>query len=148
MLQQVLILYCLLIHFIFLGSKITTDGDCSHEIKRCLLLGRKVMTNLLLLLLLSRFSRVWLCATPWTAAHQAPPPLEFSRQEYWSGLPLPFPMLLICSFNSVFMTQFIFLKFSKTFIIFKSMSSYWHLWFQSLIFCSFLPPLYLCLSAK
>ena len=32
--------------FIFLGSKITTDGDCSHEIKRPLLLGRKVMTNL------------------------------------------------------------------------------------------------------
>ena len=32
--------------FIFLGSKITTDGDCSHEIKRCLLLGRKAMTNL------------------------------------------------------------------------------------------------------
>ena len=32
--------------FIFWGSKITTDGDCSHEIKRCLLLGRKVMTNL------------------------------------------------------------------------------------------------------
>ena len=31
--------------FIFLGSKITGDGDCSHEIKRCLLLGRKVMTN-------------------------------------------------------------------------------------------------------
>ena len=32
--------------FIFLGSKITADGSCSHEIKRCLLLGRKVMTNL------------------------------------------------------------------------------------------------------
>ena len=32
--------------FIFLGSQITADGDCSHEIKRCLLLGRKVMTNL------------------------------------------------------------------------------------------------------
>ena len=32
--------------FIFLGSKITSDGDCSHEIKRCLLLGRKVVTNL------------------------------------------------------------------------------------------------------
>ena len=32
--------------FIFLGSKIKVDGDCSHEIKRCLLLGRKVMTNL------------------------------------------------------------------------------------------------------
>ena len=33
-------------HFIFLGSKITASRDCSHEIKRCLLLGRKVMTNL------------------------------------------------------------------------------------------------------
>ena len=33
-------------NFIFLGSKITADGDCSHEIKKCLLLGRKVMTNL------------------------------------------------------------------------------------------------------
>ena len=32
--------------FIFLGSQITADGDCSHEIKRCLLLGRKAMTNL------------------------------------------------------------------------------------------------------
>ena len=32
--------------FIFLGSKITADGDCSHEIKRCLLLGRKAMTNI------------------------------------------------------------------------------------------------------
>ena len=44
-----------------------------------------------LLLLLSRFSRVRLCATPWTAAHQAPPTLGFSRQEYWSGLPFPSP---------------------------------------------------------
>ena len=33
-------------YFIFLGSKITADGDCSHEIKRCLILGRKAMTNL------------------------------------------------------------------------------------------------------
>ena len=49
--------------FIFLGYQITADGYCSHEIKRCLLLGRKAMTNLLLLLL-SRFSRVQLCATP------------------------------------------------------------------------------------
>ena len=76
--------------FIFLGSKVTADADCSHEIKRRLLLGRKVMTNLLLLLL-SRFSRVWLCATPETAAHQAPPSMGFSRQEYWSGVPLPSP---------------------------------------------------------
>ena len=43
-------------------------------------------------LLLSRFSRVWLCATPETAAHQAPLSLGFSRQEHWSGLPFPFPM--------------------------------------------------------
>ena len=46
----------------------------------------------LLLLLLSRFSRVRLCATPETAAHQAPLSLGFSRQEHWSGLPLPSPM--------------------------------------------------------
>ena len=50
--------------FSFLGSKITADSDCSHEIKTCLLLGRKAMTNLLLLLLLSCFSRVRLCVTP------------------------------------------------------------------------------------
>ena len=49
--------------FIFFGSKITADGDCSHEIKRHLLLGRKAITNLLLLLL-SRFSRVRLYGTP------------------------------------------------------------------------------------
>ena len=45
------------------GSKITAGGDCSYEIKRWLILGRKAMTNLLLLLL-SRFSCVQLCATP------------------------------------------------------------------------------------
>ena len=44
---------------------------------------------LLLLLLLSCCSRVRLFTTPWTAAHQAPPSMGFSRQEYWSGLPLP-----------------------------------------------------------
>ena len=38
---------------------------------------------------LSRFSRVRLCATPWTAVHQAPLSKGFSKQEYWSGLPLP-----------------------------------------------------------
>ena len=36
-------------------------------------------------------SRVWLLATPWTAAFQAPPSMGFSRQEYWSGMPLPSP---------------------------------------------------------
>ena len=44
-----------------------------------------------LLLLLSRFRRVRLCATPQTSAHQAPPSLGFSRQEHWSGLPFPSP---------------------------------------------------------
>ena len=44
------------------------------------------------LLLLSHFSRVRLCATPQIAAHQALPPLGFSRQEHWSGLPFPSPM--------------------------------------------------------
>ena len=44
------------------------------------------------LLLLSRVSRVRLCATPEMAAHQAPPSLGFSRQEHWSGLPFPSPM--------------------------------------------------------
>ena len=46
--------------FIFVGSKITADGDCSREIKRCLVLGRKAMRKLLL----SRFNHGRLCATP------------------------------------------------------------------------------------
>ena len=46
----------------------------------------------LLLLLLSHFSRVRLCAIPQIAAHQAPPSLGFSRQEHWSGLPFPSPV--------------------------------------------------------
>ena len=48
--------------------------------------------QLMLLLLLSHFSHVRLCETPQTAAHEAPPSLEFSRQEHWSGLPFPSPM--------------------------------------------------------
>ena len=52
----------------------------------------KSVISICLLLLLSHFSRVWLCATPWMAAHQAPLSLGFSRQEHWSGLPFPSPM--------------------------------------------------------
>ena len=48
--------------------------------------------SFLLLLLLSCFSHVPLCVTPWMAAHQAPPSLGFSRQEHWSGLPFPSPV--------------------------------------------------------
>ena len=44
-------------------------------------------------------SRVWLLATPWTAAHKAPPAIEFSRQEYWSGLPLPSLYLQLLTVN-------------------------------------------------
>ena len=54
--------------------------------------GSDGQCSVLLLLLLSHFSRVRLCATPETAAHQAPPSLGFSRQDYWSGLPFPSPM--------------------------------------------------------
>ena len=56
---------------------------------------------LLLPLLLSRFSRVRLCVTPETAAHQAPPFLGFSRQEHWSGLPFPSPMHKVKSESEV-----------------------------------------------
>ena len=52
----------------------------------------EMRVDALLLLLLSRFSRVRLCATPLTEAHQAPPSLGFSRQEHWRGLPFPSPM--------------------------------------------------------
>ena len=127
---------------ILLGFIITVDSDCSHEIKRYLLLGRKGMTNLDSILKFAAaavkslqscptlcdsidgspsgspipgilqartlewvaisfsnawkwkfkvksLSRVWLLVTPWTAAYQAPPSMGFSRQEYWSGVPLP-----------------------------------------------------------
>ena len=55
--------------FIFMGSKIIADGYCSHETKSRLLLERKVMINLLLLMLPSHISRVRLCATPQMEAH-------------------------------------------------------------------------------
>ena len=42
-------------------------------------------------------SRVWLLATPWTPAYQAPPSMGFSRQEYWSGVPLPSPLNMLCT---------------------------------------------------
>ena len=56
------------------------------------ILEYKVKWALLLLLLLSHFSCVRLCVTPWTGAHQVPLSLGFSRQDYWSGVPLPSPM--------------------------------------------------------
>ena len=73
--------------FIFWGSKITADGDCSHEIKRHLLLGRKAMTNLKWSEV-KVFSRVRLFATPWTIAYQAPPSMGFfqARVLEWGAI--------------------------------------------------------------
>ena len=62
------------------------------EIKTLMASQHSSTSSLRLLLLLSHFSRVWLCATPETAAHQAPLSLGFFRQEHWSGLPFPSPM--------------------------------------------------------
>ena len=64
-------------HKFFIHSSIDGHLGCFH---------------VLLLLLLSRFSRVRLCATPWTMARQVPLSIGFSRQEYWSGLPFPSPV--------------------------------------------------------
>ena len=68
-----------------------------HWVRSVLL--RCLRFTLLLLLLLRRFSRVRLCATPQTAAHQPPWPLGFSRQGHWSGL--PFPLFHICIYHHV-----------------------------------------------
>ena len=46
-------------------------------------------------------SRVRLLVTPWTAAHQAPPSMGFSKQEYWSGVPLPSPSTILVSYISI-----------------------------------------------
>ena len=62
-------------------KKITTILSLAHS-----------KNQMLLLLLLSHFSHVRVCVTPYTAAHQAPLSLRFSRKEYWSGLPIPAPM--------------------------------------------------------
>ena len=64
---------------------------CVNIINRHLQFTHTVISNSLLPLL-SRFSRVRLCATPQTAAHQSLLSLGFSRQEHWSGLPFPSPM--------------------------------------------------------
>ena len=72
-------------------TKSTHFGIFSPQLSSCTCSCWLVFPSLLLLLL-SCFSRVWLCATPQTAAHQASPSLGFSRQEHWSGLPFPSPM--------------------------------------------------------
>ena len=75
--------------FIFSGSKITADGDCSHEIKRCLLLGRKAMTNLAVAAVAKSLQLCLTLCDPIDGSSPGSPSLGFSRQEYWSGLPFP-----------------------------------------------------------
>ena len=67
-------------------------GTKTYPLDQSSTLQYRFPLSFLLLLLLSRFSRVQLCATPQMAAHQALPSLGFSRQEHWSGLPFPSPM--------------------------------------------------------
>ena len=62
-------------------------------------------------------SRVWLLVTPWTAAYQAPLSTGFSRQEYWSGLPLPSPAIVTRGRNILLQTYFIYLYYNTTAII-------------------------------
>ena len=75
-------------NFIFGGSKVTEDGARTLEWVAIAFSNAwrwKVKVKSL--------SCVWLFATPWSATHQAPPSMGFSRQEYWSGVPLPSPCL-------------------------------------------------------
>ena len=65
--------------------------DFESSLLRCQKHERRNL-QIVLQLLLSRFSCVRLCATPQMAAHQAPLSLGFSKKEYWSGLPFPSPM--------------------------------------------------------
>ena len=67
---------------IFLASKITVDVDCSHEIKRCLLLWGKAITNLVQFSSVQLLSRVQLFVTPWTPALQASLSIASSRRQH------------------------------------------------------------------
>ena len=75
-----------------LSLHLNTSTSSLSFLRNCCFIS-KYMTLRTELLLLSHFSRVRLCATPETAAHQAPLSLGFSRQEHWSGLPFPSPNL-------------------------------------------------------
>ena len=62
----------------------------ANSLKKTLMLGSEVKS----------LSRVWLFVTPWTVAYQAPLSMRFSRQEYWSGVPLPSPQASLSIINS------------------------------------------------
>ena len=60
-------------------------------IKYTKIICSRILIRAFMIMKVKSLSRVWLFANPWTLAHQAPPSMGFSRQEYWSGLPFPFP---------------------------------------------------------
>ena len=63
-------------------------------------------------------SHVWLLATPWTAAYQAPPSMGFSRQEYWSGVPLPSPYhFKVMTKKKILMASFWYILFLNFFFL-------------------------------
>ena len=79
-----------LIHSTCWGLKMNRTGKGKNKIKHTL----KIQNNQFLvcvcqILKVKSLSCVWLLVTPWTAAYQAPPSMEFSKQEYWNGVPLP-----------------------------------------------------------
>ena len=62
-------------------------------------------------------SPVWLLATPWTAAHQAPLSMGFSRQEYWSGVPLPSPYYWYCIFQIFLLCVYSFTRLDSCYFV-------------------------------
>ena len=88
--------HCLLefawVHVHWISDAIQPSHPLSPSSLSAFNLAKHLSHSFLLLLLLSRFSHVRLLATPWTAAHQAPPSLGFSRQEHRSRLPFPSPV--------------------------------------------------------
>ena len=74
------------------GEMLDVLGRCSvPQTKVSWRMRKRKAPGLIILWVINRFSRVQLCVTPWTVAHQAPLSMEFSKQEYWSGLSCPPP---------------------------------------------------------
>ena len=112
-------------HILDLGSAyVIQDNFLSSSIMSKL---RELSCAHFMLLLLSCFSCVRLCATPQMAAHQAPPSLGFSRQKHWSGLPFPSPMPSLDHFIVTWNKQY-----SVKFLMFRGIGTakYYYLLFK------------------
>ena len=103
--------------------------DCPFLSLIIVLILKSILSDMSILLL-SHFSHVGLCATPQTAAHQAPPSMGFSRQEYWSGVPLPSLDMSIAT------PVFLLFPFS------------WNIFFHPLNFSLYVPLHEVCLFQK